>query len=835
MSARMGGRWRRVAVLLGLGFAALPAVSAAQGSGITVRVGAGGGTPIAPGGTGDIPIVVELPPSATAPRLGALTVRVTWDAQRLALAEFQAGATGTVVAGPSLPGEQRVTFFDPRGVNSTFTVATLRMRGQAIGGNTPMAVAVLSAATEAGQTLIGNIATAPAHAVCIGALTGGLVGDVNGDNLVDILDAQVIARHAVGLSVSAPDAVARAGDVTNDGVIDIVDAQQIARFVIGLTAAPRIGQPGAGAFCGAINQPRRLLRVSGDSQVVAPGTAALSRGLWTRVVDAVGVAVPNALVRYQLPLPNNQSETVTMVTNAAGESGVVPGTAALPPGVYTAVARTEGAAEASFTFFVGTPPSVNRIALATPPAAQVGPGDTVRASVRVTTPANAVVSGADVTWALQGFTPTTFKTNASGISSVFWTAGATPGTYTGSVYVGTPEVQGARVSFSYEVRATGADSRIISIVTANPVTVTQGARVSMTARVTNAAGTPQPGVTITWEEQGFEPFSQSTLADGTATAEWTAATVGSFNGTVLIGAAGSNGPRTAYRYIVTAPAQSRFGIEARLIGTIPAGVRTAVDQSIARIRTVVVAETGRGTLDGIDLKDCADWIPAGQSGSFNSHLVFVRVMPIDGVGGTLARAGPCFFWNSDGTAALAIIEVDVADSNAPVSDLFTTVLHEMLHGLGVGTSDKWNSFLRGVSTANPVFVGPTALADWSALDGLRVVPQGAPIEAGGGEGTAGAHWRESTLRTELMTGYLDDGFLNPLSRLTVGALKDIGYVVNPAAADRYVLPAGAALREPGGIQRRLVGDVIVTKRGTIPDLRPATVRAPSPQQWRGRP
>lgn len=834
----VGSRWRRATALLASafvlalsGFAA--SASAQSGSGITVRVGAGAGTPIAPGGTGAIPIVVEMPPVTNGPRLGALTVRVTWDAQRLSLAEFERGTTGTVVEGPILPGEQRVTFFDPRGVSGTFTLATLRMRGQAIGGNTPIAVAVLSAATEAGQSLLGNIASAPAHAVCIGAITGGLVGDVNGDNLVDILDAQLIARFAVGLTVSGPDAIVRAGDVTNDGVIDIVDAQQIARFIIGLTAAPRIGQPGAGAFCGSINQPRRLLRLSGDSQVVNPGTAATPRGLWTRVVDAVGAAVPNALVRYQLPLPNGQSETVTMVTNAAGETGIVPGTASLAAGVYPVIARTEGAAETAFTLFVGTPPSNNRIALATSPAPQYGPGDTVRVAVRVTTPANVIVAGADVTWTLQGFNPATFKTNASGVSGIFFPASATPGIYTGSAYVGTPDAPGARVNFSFEVRSAGADSRIISIVSANPASVTLGEPVSMTARVTNAAGTPQAGVSITWEEPGFQPFTQSTRADGTALVEWTPAAAGNFSGTVVIGTAGSTGPRATYRYLVSAPASSRFGIEARVIGTIPSSVRLAIDQSLARIRSVVTEETGRGSLEGINLSECRPWIPASQTGTINSHVVFVRVAPIDGPGGTLARAGPCFTWNASGTAAVAAAEVDIADSDVPVADMFSTVLHEMLHGLGIGVSTKWEEYLRSLSTTNPVYIGPAALAEWRALDGLRLIPQGVPIEATGGEGTAGGHWRESTLGEELMTGFADNGVLNPFSRITVAALRDIGYVVNLAAADRFVIPSGASVRAPRS-QRRLVDDAVIVKQGIIRDLRPASVRAPSPWQWPGR-
>ena len=41
------------------------------------------------------------------------------------------------------------------------------------------------------------------------------------------------------------------------------------------------------------------------------------------------------------------------------------------------------------------------------------------------------------------------------------------------------------------------------------------------------------------------------------------------------------------------------------------------------------------------------------------------------------------------------------------------------------------------------------------------------------------------MTTELMTGWLSAGS-NPLSRVTVGSLDDMGYVVNYGAADGFV-------------------------------------------------
>lgn len=78
--------------------------------------------------------------------------------------------------------------------------------------------------------------------------TSGLIGDVTGDDVVNITDAQQIARASVGLSVSATvqDRLLSHGDVTDDGTTNITDAQQIARWTVGLSTSFPIGEPCSG-------------------------------------------------------------------------------------------------------------------------------------------------------------------------------------------------------------------------------------------------------------------------------------------------------------------------------------------------------------------------------------------------------------------------------------------------------------------------------------------------------------------------------------------------------------------------------------------------------------
>ncbi len=62
-----------------------------------------------------------------------------------------------------------------------------------------------------------------------------------------------------------------------------------------------------------------------------------------------------------------------------------------------------------------------------------------------------------------------------------------------------------------------------------------------------------------------------------------------------------------------------------------------------------------------------------------------------------------------------------------------------------------------------------------------------PLENDGGPGTAFSHWEESIFQSELMTGFASGGL--EMSRMTIAALKDLGYQVNLNEADPYTLPS----------------------------------------------
>ena len=183
--------------------------------------------------------------------------------------------------------------------------------------------------------------------------------------------------------------------------------------------------------------------------------------------------------------------------------------------------------------------------------------------------------------------------------------------------------------------------------------------------------------------------------------------------------------------------------------------------------------------------------PLVEDGTVDDIIIEVALAPIDGPGGILGQAGPRFLRTDDFLAISGVMFFDVADLDfLEELDLFEDViLHEMGHVLGVGT--LWNvapfgfdRTLRGGSDDAPFFTGRMGNIFWNAEGGTLKLP----IEGDFGPGTRFGHWDEDALDNELMTGFLNLGE-NPLSRITAGSMRDLGYGSVPRG-ERYDLPRG---------------------------------------------
>jgi Leishmanolysin len=337
-------------------------------------------------------------------------------------------------------------------------------------------------------------------------------------------------------------------------------------------------------------------------------------------------------------------------------------------------------------------------------------------------------------------------------------------------------------------------------------TLTQQVRV----RVDGGDGAGIPGRTVTFViEAGngsLAPTSAVSDANGEASTLWT---LGVTPGQNRVTASVSSLTPVEFTATGTAPA-SGFDIELRYLTSATTAQRNAFDAAVSRWRQVVTGDVISGFVNA----------PAGQCGSESPALnetiddlvIFVSIEPIDGPGGTLGSAGPCFIRSVSKIPLVGRMHFDSADLLALQSsnNLGKVILHEMGHALGIGTLWSTVGMLADPAEtggSDPHFTGTLSVSAFDSVGGTSY-SSGAkvPVENTGGEGTQDVHWRESVFDTELMTGFLDAG-TNPLSRVTVASLEDLGYVVNRSAADPFNLTAPAAASVRGSEIMHLINDV----------------------------
>lgn len=216
------------------------------------------------------------------------------------------------------------------------------------------------------------------------------------------------------------------------------------------------------------------------------------------------------------------------------------------------------------------------------------------------------------------------------------------------------------------------------------------------------------------------------------------------------------------------PSTGAFDIDMHFHGD--SAYRLFFDAAAARWEQIITADLP----DGVS----ADY------GAIDDLRIDVTVDAIDGVGGILAGAT----WDELGFDSWmpihGVVSIDSSDLSSMKSDgtLLSVITHEIGHVLGIGT--LWSAL--GLTDSHG-YVGQYGVEAYRQLSG-NPSTSFVPLETAGGDGTAGVHWSESVFGDEMMTGFVS-GPVNPLSILTIAALKDLGYSVDYTKADAYTLPA----------------------------------------------
>lgn len=215
-----------------------------------------------------------------------------------------------------------------------------------------------------------------------------------------------------------------------------------------------------------------------------------------------------------------------------------------------------------------------------------------------------------------------------------------------------------------------------------------------------------------------------------------------------------------------------FTIDIEFIGGLSATQQAAFKGAAIRWTRIIVGDLPQAKAGGRRIDDL---------------LIFAQGKAIDGLGGILGQAGPGAlrpgsFLPITGTMTFDVANLEAMEADGRLEDVIT---HEMGHCLGFGMIWHNMGLVQGVGTDDPVFVGPKAQHEYGLMIGAGPTP--VPLANTGLAATQGGHWRDSVFDNELMTGQIAKPG-NPISRITVATLADMGYKVDMAAAEPYALP-----------------------------------------------
>ncbi|MYD12702.1 MAG: hypothetical protein F4X00_03680, partial [Gemmatimonadetes bacterium] len=244
------------------------------------------------------------------------------------------------------------------------------------------------------------------------------------------------------------------------------------------------------------------------------------------------------------------------------------------------------------------------------------------------------------------------------------------------------------------------------------------------------------------------------------------------------------------------PPSSGFSIRFLVQTTVPEAQRAPIRAAVGAWEAVL-AETELPDVVVPEGFDCAGLTLSRQV--VDDHMFIALVLPIDGPGGTLARAGFCAQRSGGGFPAVSRAVFDAGDIDELLAEgmLTDVAFHEIAHGLGY-IHGRFNSLGLLNTDADPHFTGSGARAAFDAAGGTSYTGAKVPLSS-----PDYSHWREEVFDVEMMTPRIEVGVPQPVSAITLAAMADLGYSVNLDLADSYTLPGARAPLAARGPRRTI--------------------------------
>jgi hypothetical protein len=257
------------------------------------------------------------------------------------------------------------------------------------------------------------------------------------------------------------------------------------------------------------------------------------------------------------------------------------------------------------------------------------------------------------------------------------------------------------------------------------------------------------------------------------------------------------------------PPPTQLAIDVRYLSELSAQQQAVVTAAADKWMHALVIDLGAFQLSSPSGECFADE-PALRE-THDNLLLFVSVASIDGQHGVIAYTQICQQSAKDSLPTVSHIRIDADDIDSiEVKGLLPSIVtHEMAHALGFNPQVYAQKGLVEGSVSDPYFTGSTARTEF----GQKIPGYGGnsvPLENLDQLGTQSSHWRWSVFGDELMISSILPGYRYPLSTITLGLFRDIGYNVNMSAADPY--PIYSIMAGPTGELRIPLGNDIVAAR-----------------------